>query len=77
MKVSGITEMIDLIKGIQGAFDYVRSVDGKTTKGDQFVPDGLSLYPSDEQARFAAENPEIERALLHEIYEVDRRIKDA
>lgn len=77
MKISGLKELYDLIKGVEDAFKYVESIDGKKTTGNEFVPDGTTLYPSDEQAKFAADNPEIERALQHEIHEVDRRIKNA
>lgn len=76
MKIIGIDGLDDLIKGINSAFDHIQAIDHKQTQGGEFVPDGI-IYSTDEQAKFAAENPDVERAIQHELYEVDRRIKNA
>lgn len=71
-----ITEQLDDIwQSIEDGIKYIESVNQKRTIGGEFVPDGKNLYATDDAARFSAENPEVDRAIKHEIYELDRRIK--
>ena len=72
--IKGLDEFEDLAQAVKDAMQYIESIDGKQTSGNEFVPDG-QIYETDEEAIFAAMNPDADRAIRHEIYEFDRRIQ--
>ena len=72
--LKGLKDLEDLTRDVESAIQYIIGIDGKTTDGGEFVPDG-QMYETEEQANFAAQNPEVERAIQHEIFEFDRRLK--
>ena len=75
MTIKGLKEFGDLISGLDDAILYIESRNGERTDGDGFVPSGGNVYPTEEQAKFAGENPKVDNVVKHEMYEFDRRLK--